>query len=147
MSTQQNHDKRHQSLQELKGFDPSRGTNLLFGCFTKAEAQNSLFGSTQSTPVPVVLADDEEGVSIPLVIDLARPLYDPRIIGKGQEHPDWYFEGWIVPSGFVPNTTIKRIRVVVSTLGSEFSDDDIFNWQYILDNEPLADETLHWSFP
>lgn len=142
----QNNDEHGQSVRDMKGFDPSRPATEFFGCFTKQAAMESLFGSTRSTPIPVFLTDDEAGVRIPVVIDLARPLYDPRLIGYDQEHPDWYFEGWVVPSGFVPGATIQRIRIMVSTLEDEFNEGDFFQWQYILDNEPSQDGTLSWSF-
>ena len=51
-----------------------------------------------------------------------------------------------MPAGFVPGVAIQRIRITVGTMGAEFSEDDMFNWQYILDNEPSRDGTLSWSF-
>jgi len=140
-------DEHYRQLQELRGFDSSRPTTEFFDCFSKAEAENSLFNSTRSNPIPVFLTDDRDGeVKIPVVISLARPIYEPRSIGPHEEYPDWYFEGWIMPSGFVPGIAIQRIRIVVVTMGAEFDKGDMFHWQYILDHEPSRGVVLSWSF-
>lgn len=128
-----------------RGFNPDEPMNEFFGCFTKAEAMASLSESTRFWPKAVFLTDDRDGeVNIPVVIDLARPLYIPGDIGDG-EQPDWYFEGWILDPRHVG---IRRVRIHVSTTDgdAEFADDDFFSWQWIKDDEAIATESLAWSF-
>lgn len=129
-----------------RGFDPNREITEYFGCFTLEEAQRSLFESTRSLPIPVYLTDDRDGeVRIPVVIDTARCNYPEP--AEREEYPDWYFEGWQVPSGYSTTGTveIRRIRIYVLTLTREFTDNDMFEWQYV--KPPLASEGGYYSQP
>lgn len=118
---------------ELRGFVPDAPRHEFFGCFTFEEAQHSLFQSTRTNPVPVYLTDDrDEDIRIPVVLDLARPLYSSELIPRDDEAPDWYFEGWEVPSGW-QDVSIRRIRIHVAAMKPhEFDSNDIFTWQEII---------------
>lgn len=124
-------------LLRLRGFDPNVEEFETFNFFTLEEAKNSVFGSTRSNPVPVAIGPGSDGGSkIIVVIDTIKPNYNPDLIGPSEDYPDWYFEGWVMPSGFTPNTKFKRIRMWVSTLGEhEFVEGDFLHWQWI--EEPI----------
>ena len=146
-------DERHERvsqdmrrLNQARGFDPELPIHEFFGCFTVKQAKKSLFASTRSAPIPVYLTDDQdESARIPVVLDMARPLYHPLLKGD-EEWPDWYFEGW-VPPGYVFTPVLRRIRIAVSTLdGPEFVDDDMFHWQEITQIERSSGSSLiHWD--
>lgn len=124
-------------LTRLRGFDPDVVESETFDFFTLAEARHSLFYSTRSNPIPVFLnRGSEYDEKIAVVIDMIRSNYEPDLIGH-EDYPDWYFEGWVPPSGFAPSTTCRRIRMSVSTLGErEFVDGDYLHWQWI--EEPVT---------
>jgi len=125
----------------LRGFDPNVEEFEAFNFFTLEEAKSSVFGSTRSNPVPVTIGPGSDGGGkIAVVIDMVKPSYNPDLIGPSEDYPDWYFEGWVMPSGFTPNTKFKRIRMWVSTLGeNEFIEGDFLHWQWI---EETAAATL-----
>jgi len=127
---QDKYEQRHRESWIKKGFDPDQPTQEFYGCFTKAEAQASLFQSNRFNHVTVRLTDKDDGIDLPIVIDLARPLYITDDIGPTGSEPNWYFEGWVFEPGQVE---VRRVRVHVATMDydSEFSDDDIFSWQWI----------------
>lgn len=117
-----------------KGFDPHEEIHDFYGCFTLKQAQRSLFKSTRFKHKVVHLTDDDEGVRLPVVIDLAQARFHDGI--HDVEMPDWYFEGWILDPG---NPGIQRVRIYVSTMdySKELSDDDTFRWQMIVDHADL----------
>ena len=121
----------HQKRWADRGFDPHQVVHESYGCFTFEEVQRSLFGSTRLHAVPVHLAD--EAAKIPVVINLAKPLYLNLDIGD-EEAPNWYFEGWILKSGFDTTQGFERVRIHVATLDPfQFTEDDLFSWQRITD--------------
>ncbi len=117
-----------------RGFDPDVTIHEFFGCFSLDDAKASLFGSTYSRPIPVYLTNEDENTRIPLVITKAEAHYVTTPCGVGrEEHPDWYFEGWVPPSGFDPAPQLTWVRIFVCTRGNGiFEDDDMFEWQHIL---------------
>lgn len=121
---------------QLRGFDPDVEEFEIFEFFTLEEAKNSLFSSTTWNPIPVyVKYESDSNDRIAVVIDTARSVYgaDPM------EYPDWYFEGWVLPSGFVPGMRFKRVRMFVFTLGeNEFVDGDYLHWQWIKEPQVTA---------
>ena len=111
-----------------RGFDPNLETRESFGCFSLKEAKRSLFGSTRYEHFPVYLTSEGDQVRLPVIIDLARPVFIDSI--EDGEMPDWYFEGWILEPG---KPGVERVRIYVSTMNydKKISDDDIFLWQII----------------
>jgi hypothetical protein len=131
-----------------RGFNPDLPIHEFFGCFSLKDAQRSLFDTTYSNPVAVTLTDDREGaVQISVVIYLATPSYAPNDeTGIGYEdHPDWYFEGWVMNAGIQPEPVQRRVRILVCTMGTgEFTSDDMFEWQEISPDDPGARTIKRW---
>lgn len=130
-------DTKSREVQIARGFNPDVESFTYYGCFTFDEAKRSLFESTRSAPIPVIVRTDREGhVRIPVVIDLMQASY----ISTGEEdYPDWIFEGWVIPNFYLPLPKIRRVRIHVATLGqNEFSDDDFFTWQWVPDPETVS---------
>lgn len=122
-----------QASLRAKGFEPGEPVHEYHGCFTKEQLQDSLFGSTYSTVVPVHLSTDDDTVRIPVVITHAQARYEPYapVIGAtpagSYEQPDWYLEGWVVKSGFDAFDGITHVRIHVS----DGFEDGAFLWQVI----------------
>lgn len=131
-----------------KGFDPDLPIHEYFGCFSIEAARESLFSTTYSKPKPVYLTNEDVSVNLPLVIYLATPMYVPSESGISyDDHPDWYFEAWVMNPGIAPEPahTQRRIRICVFTLGNgEFSEDDMFEWQEIPLGDPGARRVKNW---
>lgn len=116
-------DTKLDALWKRRGFDPRTPREEYYNCFTLLEAQTSLFGSTRFEPKAVYLSDRDSSVRMPIVIDLARPLFIDEDIGAGDK-PDWYFEARVLES---ERCQARRIRIHVS----KFGDDVVFVWQWI----------------
>ena len=135
------HDASFQRSLRNKGFEPGEPVHEYSSCFTAEQAQASLFASTYSTPIPVFLTGEDDGVRRPVVLDHARPVYAPYGSEAGTtspgcfEAPDWMFTGWIMPSGYSSTTAIIRVRIWVD---SDF--DAMFLWQVISTPDPNQEE-------
>lgn len=130
-ATESQGDPYQQSLRD-RGFEPGEPVHEYERCFTREEAAQSLFASTYSAPVPVFLSADDAATRIPVILTRAEPRYCPYRVVPGStpagcyEQPDWYFEGWVLKSGFDPSNTITRVRIYVDN-GFEGT----FLWQVI----------------
>lgn len=120
-----------------EGFDPDEPINEYWECFTLEEAQRSLFESTYAEPIPVHLTNEGHGVRLPVVISRAEPRYPRADTASGDVGsellPDWYFEGWIPPSGFDEHPKVVRVRILArtSTVWQSRALDFTFSWQVI----------------
>ena len=114
------------------GFEGGEPVHEYACYFTAEDVQASLFRSTASNPIPIRLRDDRSDPDLPIVLTRAHQHYT-----HGDDDPDWYFEGWVLPPRYDPDDDqeLVRVRMYVSS-GFE----DIVLWQFI-PNEP-TDEMI-----
>jgi hypothetical protein len=102
-------------------FNPRASVNDL------KEAQ---YGSTRSTRKCLNFELGNASLFVTVEVVAAQYVEDE----EGADHPDWYFEGTVIESGFNPIPTGSRVRLyLVSVYGSDLDDGYI---QLIADPDP-----------
>jgi len=126
------------------GFESGEPVHEFYLCFTVADALASMTESSYSNPIPVRLTSDEHDVNIPVIVTRADVRYQPFVDRLDEtppgchERPDWYFEGWVLKSGFDPFDHITRVRVFRQ--GGDTSAATVF-WQ-VIPKDPDPDAPL-----
>jgi hypothetical protein len=129
-----------------RGFEPGEPLHEFYDCFYVKDALASMTESTYSTPIPARLRSEDDDVDIPVIVTRADVQYQPFASGAGEtptgchRRPDWYFEGWVMRSGFDPFEHITRVRVFRS--GTDPQDTVI--WQ-VIPTAPKPSEPLVWA--
>jgi hypothetical protein len=110
--------------------------------FTLEDAKASLFESTYSRLKPIYLESSDGVERLPVVLDLAQPMFVPAAVTDSDtpagcyEQPEWCFRGWVVPSGYSPSDRPARVWIWVAA-GFNME----LNWQ-VIPEDPPHDEPI-----
>lgn len=129
------------------GFEGGEPIHEFYSCFRLNEAFAALTESTYSKPIPVYLKSEEHDVNIPVVMTMMKACYQPFAPYLDSpagcyETPEWYFEGWILKSGFDTFSGITRVRIYVTDTDPEDPNTSVNVLWQVIPTDPDPNEPL-----
>jgi hypothetical protein len=123
-----------------EGFIPGQPVIYMFNphALSVNDLKEAQYGSTRSTRKCLDFELGDSTISVTVETVTARYVEDDEC-----DHPDWYFEGEVVESGFNPIPTESRVRVYfVSLHGPDLEDGYI---QLITDPDPDPNAAFRYT--
>lgn len=123
-----------------EGFTPGQSVIYMFNPDASVnDLKEAQYGSTRSTRKCLDFELGGSTISVTVETVTARYIEDDN----EADHPDWYFEGAVVESGFDPIPAGSRVRVYfVSAYSSELNDGYV---QLIADPDPDPSAAFRYS--